>query len=360
MPPRQARTRGARGALSLVTRLSIARARAADPHRTDGGLLQRALRCRRRHVIVPLLILAGGWEMRSATATPPLRSASPRRVGVIRTSHGRCSLSTRRSSASLPPRCTLVARRSSSGCPFARFSFAAARRDRHPDAAPVTSPSSRRCSACRRRALRPLRCRRWILFVLILTRIGLTQLYAEASSPRDHPDCLRRCLAPAAVGGNVRWRPAVILGVSSIAAAVGGAQVAVSRSKPRCALFGVLIICGRGKLPGVPTASSHNQGMADLDDSDPARRRAVSARSRVGDSAREPGDRRLIEEFQAALSSRSARRVHPLAALDSSRQRRSRLRLLRELDEAFFRDPAHHAEAEAARCLPWLRRSPPT
>jgi uncharacterized membrane protein YfcA len=67
-----------------------------------------------------------------------------------------------------------------------------------------------------------------ILFVPILTWIGLTQLHAEASS-------LLAIIPTVIVGvwrqnryGNVRWRPAVILGVASIAATVGGAQVAVS------------------------------------------------------------------------------------------------------------------------------------
>ena len=67
-----------------------------------------------------------------------------------------------------------------------------------------------------------------ILFVPILTWLGLTQLHAEASS-------LLAIIPTVIVGvwrqqryGNVRWRPAVVLGVASIAAAVGGAQLALS------------------------------------------------------------------------------------------------------------------------------------
>jgi uncharacterized membrane protein YfcA len=67
-----------------------------------------------------------------------------------------------------------------------------------------------------------------ILFVPILTALGLTQLHAEASS-------LLAIIPTVLVGvwrqqryANVRWRSAAVLGVSSIAAAVGGAQVAVS------------------------------------------------------------------------------------------------------------------------------------
>jgi uncharacterized protein len=67
-----------------------------------------------------------------------------------------------------------------------------------------------------------------ILFVPTLTWLGLTQLHAEATS-------LLAIIPTVIVGvwrqqryGNVRWRPALVIGVSSIAAAVGGAQVAES------------------------------------------------------------------------------------------------------------------------------------
>ena len=82
-----------------------------------------------------------------------------------------------------------------------------------------------------------------ILFVPILTWIGLTQVHAEASS-------LLAIIPTVFVGvwrqqryGNVRWRPAVILGVASIAAAVGGAQVALSLPEGTLRkLFAVLLI----------------------------------------------------------------------------------------------------------------------
>ena len=67
-----------------------------------------------------------------------------------------------------------------------------------------------------------------ILFVPILTWIGLTQLHAEASS-------LLAIIPTVIVGvwrqnhyGNVRWRSAAVLGAASIASTVGGAQLAVS------------------------------------------------------------------------------------------------------------------------------------
>ncbi|MCW2977341.1 MAG: rane protein [Actinomycetia bacterium] len=82
-----------------------------------------------------------------------------------------------------------------------------------------------------------------ILFVPILTWIGLSQLHAEASS-------LLAIIPTVLVGvwrqqryGNVRWRPAVILGVASIAAAVGGAQLAVSLPEATLRkLFAVLML----------------------------------------------------------------------------------------------------------------------
>jgi uncharacterized membrane protein YfcA len=82
-----------------------------------------------------------------------------------------------------------------------------------------------------------------ILFVPTLTALGLTQLNAEASS-------LLAIIPTVAVGvwrqqryGNVRWRPAAILGVASIGAAVGGAQVAVALPEHVLRkLFGVLML----------------------------------------------------------------------------------------------------------------------
>jgi uncharacterized membrane protein YfcA len=65
-----------------------------------------------------------------------------------------------------------------------------------------------------------------ILFVPTLTWLGLTQLHAEATS-------LLAIIPTVLVGvwrqqryGNVRWRGALVIGVSSIGAAVGGARVA--------------------------------------------------------------------------------------------------------------------------------------
>jgi uncharacterized membrane protein YfcA len=67
-----------------------------------------------------------------------------------------------------------------------------------------------------------------ILFVPTLTWLGLTQLHAEATS-------LLAIIPTVLVGvwqqkqyGHVQVRPAILIGVASIGAAVGGAQVAES------------------------------------------------------------------------------------------------------------------------------------
>lgn len=67
-----------------------------------------------------------------------------------------------------------------------------------------------------------------VLFVPTLTWLGLSQLHAEASS-------LLAILPTVAVGvwrqqryGNVRWRAAAAIGLASVGAAVGGAQLAES------------------------------------------------------------------------------------------------------------------------------------
>jgi len=88
-----------------------------------------------------------------------------------------------------------------------------------------------------------------ILFVPILTWIGLTQLHAEASS-------LLAIIPTVLVGvwrqqryGNVRWRPAAIIGVASIAATVGGAQLAVSLPEATLRrLFAVLMLCTAAQI----------------------------------------------------------------------------------------------------------------
>ena len=88
-----------------------------------------------------------------------------------------------------------------------------------------------------------------ILFVPTLTWLGLTQLHAEATS-------LLAIIPTALVGvwrhhryGNVRPRPALVIGVASIGAAVGGAQLAESLPEATLRkLFAVLILFTAGQI----------------------------------------------------------------------------------------------------------------
>lgn len=83
-----------------------------------------------------------------------------------------------------------------------------------------------------------------ILFVPTLTLVlGLTQIHAEASS-------LLAIIPTAIIGamrqqryGNVRWRPALVMGMSAVAGVEGGVQLA--RALPEHALrrlFGALML----------------------------------------------------------------------------------------------------------------------
>jgi len=88
-----------------------------------------------------------------------------------------------------------------------------------------------------------------ILFVPTLLALGLTQLHAEATS-------LMAILPTAAVGtwrqsryGNVRWRSAALLGVSSIGGAEGGILVATHLPEDLLRrLFAVFMLCVAAQL----------------------------------------------------------------------------------------------------------------
>jgi uncharacterized membrane protein YfcA len=88
-----------------------------------------------------------------------------------------------------------------------------------------------------------------ILFVPTLTWLGLTQLHAEATS-------LLAIIPTVIVGvwrhhryGNVRWKPAAVIGVASIGAAVGGAQVAESLPESTLRkLFALLLLFTAGQI----------------------------------------------------------------------------------------------------------------
>ena len=82
-----------------------------------------------------------------------------------------------------------------------------------------------------------------ILFVPTLTLLGLTQLHAEATS-------LLAIIPTVVIGvwrqsryGNVRWRPALVIGFAAAAASVGGVRVAESLPEPILRkLFAVLLL----------------------------------------------------------------------------------------------------------------------
>ena len=88
-----------------------------------------------------------------------------------------------------------------------------------------------------------------ILFVPTLTWLGLTQLHAEATS-------LLAIIPTVLVGvwrqqqyGNVRWRPALIIGLASVGATVGGAQVAETLPEHVLRkLFAVLLIATAAQI----------------------------------------------------------------------------------------------------------------
>jgi len=88
-----------------------------------------------------------------------------------------------------------------------------------------------------------------ILFVPTLSWLGLTQLHAEATS-------LLAIVPTVLVGvwrqqsyGNVRWRSALVIGLASVGATVGGAQVAESLPEHVLRkLFAVLLIAVAGQV----------------------------------------------------------------------------------------------------------------
>jgi uncharacterized membrane protein YfcA len=88
-----------------------------------------------------------------------------------------------------------------------------------------------------------------ILFVPTLTYLGLTQLHAEATS-------LLAIIPTVLVGvwrhheyGNVRWRPALVIGLASVGAAVAGAQVAEALPEGTLRkLFAVLLLFTAGQI----------------------------------------------------------------------------------------------------------------
>jgi uncharacterized membrane protein YfcA len=88
-----------------------------------------------------------------------------------------------------------------------------------------------------------------ILFVPTLLALGLSQLHAEATS-------LLAILPTVAAGawrqqryGNVRWRPALVLGLSSVVGVGGGALVAIVLPESTLRkLFAALLLVVAGQI----------------------------------------------------------------------------------------------------------------
>ncbi|MEN3342729.1 MAG: uncharacterized protein V7644_2133 [Actinomycetota bacterium] len=106
-----------------------------------------------------------------------------------------------------------------------------------------------------------------ILFVPTLTALGLSQLHAEASS-------LLAIIPTVMVGvwrqqryGNVRWRGAAYVGVASVGATVGGAQVAESLPESTLRkLFAVLMILTAAQIAWRAYRKGHNPPMPETDE----------------------------------------------------------------------------------------------
>ena len=198
-------------------------------------------------VIVPLLLLAGRWEIRSATGTSLAAIGITATAGVVvYVIHGEVE----------PVYAALVGVPAAFGAlggtalataaagahalvPVRR----AARRHRDPDAPAMTYVLAVLLGVLAGILSGLFGVGGGILFVPTLTALGLTQLHAEASS-------LLAIIPTVIVGvwrqkqyGNVRWRPAAIIGVASIGAAVGGAKVAESLNEATLRkLFAVLLL----------------------------------------------------------------------------------------------------------------------
>lgn len=82
-----------------------------------------------------------------------------------------------------------------------------------------------------------------ILFVPTLVALGLGQVEAQATSLAAILPTVVAGTWRQAAYGNVRWKPALVLGVASVAGVLGGAQVALSLPEGVLRrLFAVLLI----------------------------------------------------------------------------------------------------------------------
>jgi uncharacterized membrane protein YfcA len=89
-----------------------------------------------------------------------------------------------------------------------------------------------------------------ILFVPVLTfALGLTQLHAEATSLLAIVPTVLTGVWQQQRYGNVRWRPAVVLGIAAVAGVEAGVQLAESLSGATLRrLFGALMVVTAAQL----------------------------------------------------------------------------------------------------------------
>ena len=196
------------------------------------------------------------------------------------------------------------------------------------------SGSPRGCSPASSGRRRDPLCRRW-------------SRSARRSWRRRRRRCLRSCRpSPQARGaerhyGNFRWRTALTLGVTSIAGAAAGVQIATALAEDVLRrLFAVLLLFVAAQLAWrcrLPVSFEPWPARGDLAS---ARRRADREHRRPDPGGR-PRDR-ASRRLAAAHPRLPDVRVHPRrreARRAARRQRRAALRRHRQLDELLLRQP---------------------
>lgn len=95
-----------------------------------------------------------------------------------------------------------------------------------------------------------------VLFVPTLVALGLTQVHAEATSLLAIVPAVLLGVWRQQAYGNVRWRPAVTIGIASAVAAIGGAALALALpSADLERIFAVLLLLTAGQIARQATKS---------------------------------------------------------------------------------------------------------
>jgi uncharacterized membrane protein YfcA len=95
-----------------------------------------------------------------------------------------------------------------------------------------------------------------ILFVPTLVALGLTQVHAEATSLLAIVPAVLLGVWRQHEYGNVRWRPAMTIGIASAAAAIGGAALALALpSADLERIFAVLLLLTAAQIARQATKS---------------------------------------------------------------------------------------------------------